>query len=114
MTAGERDRKVAFYRPGTATENGFGEPIAGAPVLIGYAWARVFYGKGAERRAAAIEGASQPATFNVLTSAAMRSVNTACTINFDGFDWEITGIAPQGRGEIDFTAVRRSSLTAGA
>lgn len=105
----ERDNKVAFYRPGAATENAFGEPVAGTPVLIANAWAKVFYGEGAERREAAIEGASQPATFNVLTNADLRGVKVADAIQHDSFSWDIISIVPMGRSEIEFTAVRRLS-----
>lgn len=107
--AGSRDDLISFYTPGTATENAFGEPIPGAPVLICDAWAKVFYSTGSERRDAAQEGASQAATFNALTSTAARSVTVGAYIQFDGFAWDIVSIAPMGRSEIEFTAVRRLS-----
>ncbi len=105
---------VEFRRKGATTENAAGEPVPGASTLIALAYAAVYYGKGQERRAAAIEGASQVGTFNVETNSDLRGVTVANFIRFDGSDWDISDIAPLGRGEIDFTAVRRSSLTAGA
>lgn len=109
-----RFNQVEFRRKGSATENAAGEPIPGASTLIAPAWAAVYYGKGQERREAAIEGASQPATFNVETNSALRGVTVADFVRFDGSDWDITNISPMSRSEIDFTAVRRTSLAAGA
>ncbi|WP_066045623.1 MULTISPECIES: head-tail adaptor protein [Sphingomonadales] len=105
---------VEFRSKGATTENEAGEPVPGASTLIARAYAAIYYGKGQERREAAIEGASQVGTFNVEASSDLRRVTVANFIRFDGADWDITGIAPLGRGEIDFTAVHRSSLTAGA
>lgn len=109
-----RFNKVEFRRKGATTENAAGEPVAGASTLIAPAWAAIFYGKGAERREAAIEGASQAATFNVDTNAALRGVTVADFVRFGGSDWDITSIIPVDRSALEFTAVRRTSLTAGA
>jgi hypothetical protein len=108
-----RFNKVEFRRKGAATENAAGEPVAGSSTLIAPAWAAIFYGKGAERREAAIEGASQSATFNVDTNAALRSVTVGDFIQFGGSDWDIASINPVDRSAIEFTAVRRTSLIAG-
>lgn len=101
-----RFNKVEFRRL-TAAEDAFGAPAANGSSLICNAWAAILYGRGAERREAAIEGADQSATFNVATNAALRSVRVTDVIQFGDDSWDITGIAPMNRSEIDFTAVRR-------
>ena len=104
--ASERNKRVTFQRYETA-ENSFGEPVANAePVDLGKALAHVFYGRGAERRAAAAESASMAATFKVLSTTTTRSVRVSDVISFQG-QWDIEGIAPIGRTDLEFTAVRR-------
>lgn len=72
--------------------------------------AAVFYGTGAERRAAAVESATQAATFNVLADSETRTVRTKDRIIFDGAAWDITAVSPIGGPvpfEIDFTATAK-------
>ncbi|MBT0667073.1 hypothetical protein HT136_01660 [Novosphingobium profundi] len=69
---------------------------------------QIIYGRGSERRAAAIEGADQPATFIALSNSGTRQVGTKNLVMFDGDFWDIVNVAPLGRVEIEFTAIRRS------
>jgi hypothetical protein len=101
-----RFNKVEFRRL-TTSEDGFGTPAVSGSTLICEAWAAIFYGRGTERREAAIEGAEQSATFNVATNADLRAVRVTDVIQLGGDSWDITSVAPMDRSEIDFTAVRR-------
>lgn len=106
--AGARDRKIRFERT-APTEDDAGVEVPGAPVLIQAAWAMVRFGASAERRQAAVEGASQVATFRVLSTAALRGVTERDHIVFEGDSWSIVGIARIGGDahEIEFTATVR-------
>ena len=102
--AGKRDRKIVFERA-TVTQDDYGEEIATWASWSG-AWASVRYGTSAERREAAAEQGSQAATFRVLATAKTRAVTITDRIAFEDAAWDIEGIAPIGREEIEFTAVR--------
>jgi len=109
MTAvGKRDRRVEIQRKMTArTPEGVHEGVAWVKVQGGMA--RVFYGTGAERRSGAAEGATQVATFNMISTAALRGVTVADHRIFDlDFNqaWDITATSHLGRKEIDFTATQ--------
>lgn len=67
--------------------------------------AKVFYGRGDERRQAASEQGEQAATFVVLNDETTRTIAVKDRIVHDGGNWDIEGIAPQ-RMLIEFTAVR--------
>lgn len=102
--AGQRDRIITFQR-GAAVRGGLGtEPVtAWAP--LGRAWAKVLFGTGAERRQAGAEGASQTATFRVLSDSISRGVVETDRILFDTRPWDITSISPIGvNEEIEFVA----------
>lgn len=87
-----------------------GEPVDDASYpLICKEWARVIFGRGSERRAAAIEGSDQPATFIVLANAKTRSISVGDVIVFDDAHWDIQNKSPLDRAEIEFTAVRRAA-----
>lgn len=105
MTAGRREQLVTIERS-TATTDGYGEQTQ---TWVEYAqeWAAVFYGRGDERRQAAMEQGQQSATFQMLSNTLTRAVAVKDRIN-DGSLWDIVGIAPDTpkRGEIEFTAVR--------
>ena len=107
IQAGERDKRITFSSETTA-ENSLGEPVRTAYAPLGNRWAQVIYGRGDERRSAAIEGADQTATFNVLSDSLTRPITTKHVIQFDGDVWDIVSIAPWARAEIDFTAIRRT------
>lgn len=104
MNGRKRDQLVTLERF-TATVNEYNEEIE-AWAAIGTEWANVSYGKGSERRQAAMEQASQPATFYVDDNPLTRSITTKDRIVLDG-NWDIEGNVPsEGRFEREITAVR--------
>lgn len=103
MPAGRRDKLVDFQHL-AAGEDAYGEEAA-AWTSLGEEWAAVFWGRGEERRAAAVEQGAQPATFQVLDNPRTREVRLRDRIVWEG-NWDITGIAFPKRGEIEFSAVR--------
>lgn len=107
MSIGKRDHLVTL-KGYTAAQNGYGEEIK-TPTTLGQEWAAVFYGRGDERRQAAMEQGKQPATFQMLSNELTRSLTLTNSIEFEG-DWDIEGIAPDmpRRGYIEITAVRRA------
>jgi head-tail adaptor len=107
---GERDRRIVFER-GAAARNALGGKAPLAWTALGSRFAKVLYGTGSERRAAGIEGAVQSATFRVLCDDLTRTVLVTDRIAFDGSHWDITSVAPIGRGPmfIDFTGVASRS-----
>jgi head-tail adaptor len=105
MTAsGKRDRKITFMRR-IAVENELGTDDEVWSFLT-YAWAKVLFGTGSERRDAGAAGGLQPATFRVMSTASLRGVTSADRIEFMGRQWGITSVAPVGPqgSEIEFTA----------
>ena len=109
----KRDRLIQFALPETQ-ETAAGEPVEESLADAGSAWAAVSYGKAQERREAGIEGNDLPATFITLQNATTRAIGPGYVILSDGYRWDITGAAPFERTEMEFTAVRRASLTQGA
>jgi head-tail adaptor len=107
IRAGSLDKRIMFQWMETR-ENEFGEPVAHAPQVLGKTWAKVIYGKGSERRAAAVEGSALPATFQVRDSALSRSIDTSMQIAFDGANWDIESNVPWGRDGREITATRLS------
>lgn len=87
-------------------ENEHGEEVEGFNP-IGSEWAAVFYGRGDERRQAAMERASQAATFNFLSNGRTRGLTIRDRLVTDD-PWDITSIAPDTPrpGEIEITATR--------
>jgi head-tail adaptor len=107
--AGKRDRKIVIEQRVPDGEDSMGAPIE-RWIVLATPMARVFYGRGDERREAAREGASQAASFVVLATAKTRIVKPiGFRIIFDGATWDITAAPPIGRREIEFTATRRVS-----
>ena len=106
MSAGKRDRRIDFQRAARGRDS-VGVLIEGAWASIGQRWAQVRYGSGAERREAAAERATQPATFRTLADGLTRTITQQDRIIYDGLTYDIVGIAPIGMGptEIEFTAV---------
>lgn len=106
MAAGKRDEKIEFQRNSPVeTAHGGQQPNWNHHA---YAWADINRGKGAERREAAQESASLPATFQVLANSATCRVNESeYRIKFNGY-WDIISVAPNGRKFIDITAIRSS------
>ena len=101
---GEFNRRIAFER-GVTVRSGLGREPAAQWASLGTVWAKVLFGTGQERRQAGAEGASQTATFRVLSSLLTRGVTERDRIQFDGRAWDITSISPIGvRDEIEFVA----------
>ncbi len=107
MRAGELDSKVIFQKPEDGGEDAFGEPLPGW-IEHAKAWAKVLYGRGEERRTAAIEGVDQPAIFLVRATARTRVLSAKDRILFAGSTWDITNVAPIGRVRVELTAKRRA------
>jgi head-tail adaptor len=104
MTAGRRDQKIVIQRGTASTDDYGGETLTWATLAT--EWAAVFYGKGDERRQAAVEQGNQAATFQVLANTNTRSVGVKDRISHNGSFWDIVGVAPMDRGKIEFAAVR--------
>lgn len=102
--AGDRDTRIAFERL-TSGQDNYGEQTESWDAL-GTSMAKVFYGRGDERRQAAREQANKQATFNVAQNAVTRGITETDRIKVGAVIWNITDISPIGKGEIDFTAAR--------
>jgi head-tail adaptor len=107
MTGRRRNQLVTLERF-TSTQNDYGEEVEdwGA---IGTEWAAVYYGKGSERRQAAMEQGSQPANFQFISNTQTRGLTLKDRIEHSGA-WDIVGISPDTpeRGLLEVTAVRAS------
>ncbi len=104
MTAGARNSLVTFSRA-TTSQDGYGEEV---PTWgdIGKEWAKVHYGRGDERRQAAMEQGQLPATFVVLDNSVTRTVTLKDRITFDEGEWDISANIPGKPGEREITATR--------
>jgi SPP1 family predicted phage head-tail adaptor len=103
MSAGHRDRIIAIERA-AVNQNEYGEEIETWAEAF-KEWARVFYGKGNERREAAADRSEMPITFLVLANSNSRTITARNRIRYDGLIWNIEGVAPLTRGEIEITAI---------
>ena len=104
ISAGKRDQLITIERA-TAGEDAYGEETLTWAEFT-KEWSAVFWGRGNERREAAREQGQQPATFQVLANLDTLAVTIEDRINLDGEIFDIAGIAPVGRGVIEFTGVR--------
>lgn len=104
MTSGRRDSLIELQRA-TTVQDDYGEEVS-TWAGVGTEWAAVFYGRGDERRQAAMEQGSQAATFQLLTNATTRALTLRDRIVLDGVNWDIVGIAPMERAHIEVTATR--------
>lgn len=104
MKAGERDQIITLQRYTSITDELGGETETWTD--LGKAWAQVFYGKGDERRSAAMEQGQQPATFKMLSSAITRGLTVRDRLVLDGVNWDIVSTAPMSRADVEVTAVR--------
>lgn len=106
MTAGRRDTLVAIETATTANDD-YNEPQE-TWNEAGQEWAAIFYGRGDERRQAAMEQGQQAASFQMLANPLTMGVTVKDRLTVAGAVWDIVGIAPETpkRGEIEFTAVR--------
>lgn len=110
MDAGQRKTSITFERK-AVVQDGVGEEIETWGPL-GARLARVYWGKGEERRQAAAEQGSQTASFVVLADSLTRTITVVDRIALDGSTWDITAITPidsnglVAAGEIEFVASR--------
>ena len=106
MSIGARDQKIVFQRAAITSDALNSEVQTWGTYAI--AQAKVFFGKGDERRQAAVEEGSQAATFQVRENTLTRSVTLKDRISGLGSLWDIESISPHmpKRGTIEFTAVR--------
>ena len=100
-----RDNFITLQRA-IRTEDAYGEPVE-TWQAIGQEWAAIYYGRGDERRNAAMEQGEQPASFEMLSNTKTRSLTLRDRIIADGLVWDIRGIARDTpkRGYIAITAV---------
>ena len=70
-SVGRRDQEVILQRY-TTEQNDYGEEVE-TWSDIGSEWAAIFYGRGSERRQAAMERGAQPATFQMLSNPVTRA-----------------------------------------
>jgi head-tail adaptor len=106
VTANTRDTLVTFERV-TTTQDDYGEEVGTEWTELGKEWANVNWGRGDERRQAAMEQGAQPATFTVLDNPMTREVGLKDRIVLDGTAYDITSNVPgKKRGERDITATR--------
>lgn len=104
MSAGRRDQLVSLQRF-TAAQDDYGEEVQ-TWATVGEEWAAVFYGRGDERRQAAMEQGQQAATFAMLSNDLTRSLTIRDRIGLEGDAWDIVSVSPMDRATIEFTAVR--------
>ncbi len=105
MTAGNRNRRITIERAVVVTDDYGGESSTWANHTE--AWAEVLFGTGAERREAAQESGSAPATFIVLWTPTLAALKLTDRIQAFGTAWDIQSIAPVGlHKEIHITATR--------
>lgn len=109
MKAGDLKYRIVVERY-TVTEDPLGgETKTWAEFTRPYA--AITFGTGRERREAAQESASAPATFHVRRNTKTKTISPADRIVFDGSEWDIASSVPSKafREGIDITAVRRTA-----
>jgi head-tail adaptor len=101
-----KHERCTFQRP-TVARGGLGVVQESAWADLGSRFCAVRFGSSAERREAAVERATQGATFRCIADALVRDVKVTDRIVHAGLTWDIVGLAPIGHGprEIEFTAV---------
>lgn len=104
MKGRRRDQLITLQRY-TVTLDPVGEEVR-TWEAFGTEWVAVFYGRGDERRQAAMEQGSQAATFQMLVNLTTLGLTIRDRIIHDGAAWDIQGIAPMDRQHIEATAVR--------
>lgn len=103
--AGKRDRRIIFERY-TATQADSGEEVQTWTQIGNSQKAKVYFGRGDERREAAREEGGQSANFNCHACETTRQVLIRDRIVMGAENWDVVGISPIGRREIEFTATR--------
>jgi len=105
---GARNRRIAFHRA-EITKDAMNADVQTWPEL-GKRWACASFGTGQERRDAAQQSGSAPATFRVLLDSLTRTLTITDRIRYLEADWDITSIVPAAderpNTAIDITAIR--------
>lgn len=106
MTMRRRGDLVTFERA-TVTQDDYGEEVETWATLT-QEKALIFYGRGDERRQAAMEQGEQAASFEVPSNTNTRSVTLKDRISFDGSLWDIESKALDvpNRRRVTFEAAR--------
>lgn len=107
MTPASQRNQVIVFERATETRGALGGKSATSWAAMGTArFAKVLFGSGSERRTAAVESATQAATFRVLADDLAVEVTTQDRIVHRGLAYDITGIAAIGLrpDELEFTA----------
>lgn len=106
MGAGQRDTRVVFEAATVSTDAHGEDSEAWAEFAV--EWAQVFWGRGDERRAAAVERGSQAATLQVLANDRTRALTVRHRVTFGGSTWDIVGLSPDmpKRGLMEITVIR--------
>jgi SPP1 family predicted phage head-tail adaptor len=100
-----RPHLITFQRSITTTDD-YGGQVATWTTLC-RAYASVSFGTGQERREAAQESASAPATFRVLYNGSTANLRPTDRIQYLGSAWDITSIAMLGLNEgVEVVAIR--------
>jgi head-tail adaptor len=105
MKRGKLDKRVTIQRFTAATDSHNEQIETWADVDA--RWTAVFFGRGDERRQAAVESGNQSASFVMLADSTTKTVTIKDRLSFQGI-WDIVGISPIDSSEIEFTAVRAS------
>lgn len=105
MSAGRRNQLVTLQRY-TASQDQYGEEVQQVWANLGTEWVAVFYGRGDERRQAAMEQGSQAATFQMLSNETTRALTIRDRIVLGSDNWDVVSLVAPRRGEIEVTAVR--------
>lgn len=73
--------------------------------------ADIIFGTGQERRQAAQETASVPATFSMRRDSVTQTLTPADRLRYDDADWDISSIVPSRKYDavLDITATRRAA-----
>lgn len=104
MTAGRKRNLIVVQRGTPSTDDYGGETLSWATLAT--EWAEIHYGRGDERRAAAMEQGSLSAVFVVNDNIATRSATLKDRISFAGGFWDVIQNVPGDPGDRELTAVR--------
>lgn len=104
MSAGGKRDLIALQRA-QVTQDDYNEEVHDWQE-IGREWAEIHYGRGDERRQAAMEQGKLPATFVVFDNALTRSLKLKDRITFDEGEWDVVQNTPGKSGEREITATR--------
>jgi head-tail adaptor len=104
LSAGQRNRKIEIEQSTVTLDDHGGEAETWSLLAIEHA--QVSHGGGQERREAAQERASVPATFRVLNNSRTRQVRPkGFRIVYQDVLWDVTSAVPLGRSGFEITAM---------